>query len=127
MIPGSDKNHPTLFKSFAFAIQGFVFAFTTERNIKIMVGGFVFSVIMGFMLQCTPGEWGCLLLGCGAVLSAELMNTAIETIVDLVSPEYNTLAGHAKDVAAAAVYILSTLVGIMGVVIFVNAALRLFG
>lgn len=127
MIPGSDKDHPTLFKSFAFAIQGFCFAFTSERNIKIMVAGFFFCIAMGCFLGCTPVEWACLLIGCGVVLSAELMNTAIETVVDLVSPEYNTLAGQAKDIAAAAVYTLCMLVAAMGIVIFVCAALRRFG
>lgn len=127
MIPGSDKDHPSLFKSFAFAIQGFCFAFTSERNIKIMTGGFAFCVVMGFLLRCTPVEWACLLIGCGVVLSAELFNTSIETLVDLVSPEYNTLAGRAKDIAAAAVYTLSVLVAVMGIVIFATAALRMFG
>ncbi|MEY8436468.1 diacylglycerol kinase family protein [Atopobiaceae bacterium 24-176] len=127
MIPGSDKDHPSLFKSFAFAIQGFCFAFTSERNIKVMAGGFAFCVVMGLLLRCTPVEWACLLIGCGVVLSAELFNTSIETLVDLVSPEYNTLAGRAKDIAAAAVYTLSVLVAVMGIVIFVTAALRMFG
>lgn len=126
MIPGSDSNHPTLIKSFLFAMQGFVFALRTERNIKIMLGGLVFAVVMGFVCQCNVAEWGVVLLGCGAVLSAELMNTSIETIVDLVSPEYHELAGRAKDIAAAAVYTLCVLVGIMGVVVFVGAALRAY-
>lgn len=127
MIPGSDKDHPSLFKSFAFAIQGFCFAFKTERNIKIMVGGLVFCIAMGLFLGCTATEWACLLIGCGVVLSAELLNTSIETLVDLVSPEYNTLAGRAKDIAAAAVYTLSVMIAFMGIVIFVAAALRKFG
>lgn len=127
MIPGSDKDHPSLFKSFAFAIQGFCFAFTSERNIKIMAAAFVCCVASAALLRCTPCEWACLLIGCGVVLSAELFNTSIETLVDLVSPEYNTLASRAKDIAAAAVYTLSVLVAVMGIVIFVTAALRTFG
>ena len=126
MIPGSDRNHPTLIKSFLFAMQGFAFAFRTERNIKIMLGGMVFAVVMGLVCQCNAAEWGVVLLGCGAVLSAELMNTSIETVVDLVSPEYHELAARAKDIAAAAVYTLCVLVGIMGVVVFAGAALRAY-
>ena len=103
MIPGSKRNHPTFWRSFGFALQGFRFAVTSERNIKVMLGGFAFAVVCGLFLEIDPVRWGVILLCCGAVLCAELLNTAIETIVDLVSPEYHPLAGRAKDIAAAAI------------------------
>ena len=56
-----------------------------------------------------------------------VLNTAIETVVDLVSPEFHPLAGHAKDIAAAAVWVLSFLVGIAGVVIYGHALLCRIG
>ena len=58
---------------------------------------------------------------CGVVISAELLNTAVETVVDLVSPEFHPLAGRAKDIAAAAVWVLSVLVAVVGVIVFANA------
>jgi diacylglycerol kinase (ATP) len=58
---------------------------------------------------------------CGVVISAELLNTAVETVVDLVSPEFHPLAGRAKDIAAAAVWILSVLVAVVGIIVFANA------
>ena len=60
------------------------------------------------------------------MLCAELLNTAIETIVDLVSPEYHPLAGRAKDIAAAAVWILCLFVGIVGLVVLGSAAIEKF-
>ena len=61
------------------------------------------------------------MLCCAVVIMAELFNTCIETVVDLVSPEFHPLAGRAKDVAAAAVWFLSALVAIVGLLVFANA------
>ena len=126
MIPGSKENHPTFWRSFGFAIQGFRFVLRSERNVKVMLGGFAFAVVAGIIVGLTPVEWGIVLLCCGCVLSAELVNTAIETIVDLVSPEYHPLAGRAKDIAAAAVWILCVFVGVAGLVVQGSAAVRAF-
>ncbi len=126
MIPGSKNDHPSFLKSFLFAVQGFRFAVSTERNIKVMLGGGAFAVVMGLILQIDLISWAIVLLCCGCVLAAELMNTAVETIVDLVSPEYHPLAGHAKDVAAAAVYVLSFLVAVVGIFVFANAIISKF-
>lgn len=126
MIPGSKSDHPSFRRSFLFALQGFRFAVTTERNIKVMLGGGAFAVVMGLLLQIDLVSWAIVLLCIGCVLAAELMNTAIETVVDLVSPEYHPLAGHAKDVAAAAVYVLSFFVALVGLCVFVNAAINKF-
>ncbi len=126
MIPGSKNDHPSFLKSFLFAVQGFRFAVSTERNIKVMLGGGAFAVVMGLILQIDLISWAIVLLCCGCVLATELMNTAVETIVDLVSPEYHPLAGHAKDVAAAAVYVLSFLVALVGICVFANAIISKF-
>ena len=62
-------------------------------------------------------------LGCGVVLCAELVNTSIETIVDLVSPEFHPLAGRAKDIAAAAVWVLCVMVALAGAAVYLGALL----
>ncbi len=121
MIPGSDKNHPSFKKSFLFAMQGFVYTVQNERNIKVMLTAGTAVIVLGLIVQLDPLSWAIVLLCCATVISAELMNTAIETVVDLVSPEYDPLAGHAKDIAAAAVYVLSTIVAVVGLIVFVNA------
>lgn len=126
MIPGSNSDHPSFKKSFGFALQGFRYTLATERNIRVMLGGAAFAVVMGLVLQLDLVSWAIVFLCIGCVLAAELMNTAIETVVDLVSPEYHPLAGHAKDIAAAAVYVLSFLIAVVGVCVFANAIISKF-
>jgi diacylglycerol kinase (ATP) len=127
VIPGQDENHPTFRKSFLFAIQGFFIAAKTERNTKVMLAGMVFAIVCGIVLQLDALSWAIVLLCCGCVIAAELLNTAIECVVDLVSPEYHPLAGRAKDIAASAVWTLCVLVAIVGCILFVDAAITKFG
>lgn len=123
MIPGQDQDHPSFKRSFLFAVQGFRTALRTERNIKVMLGGAVFAILMGIILQIDLLSWAIVLLCCGVVISAELLNTAIETVVDLVSPEYHPLAGRAKDISAGAVWSLCVIVAVVGICVFANAIL----
>ena len=121
MIPGSKSDHPGFRKSFLFAIQGFRIAIATERNIKVMLAVGACAIVAGLALQLDLLSWAIVLLCCGVVIMAELLNTAVETVVDLVSPEFHPLAGRAKDIAAAAVWVLSVIVAIVGVLVFANA------
>lgn len=123
MIPGSKSDHPGFRKSFLFAIQGFRTAVATERNIKVMLAAGVCAVAAALALQIDLLSWAIILLCCGVVIMAELLNTALETVVDLVSPEFHPLAGRAKDIAAAAVWVLSCIVAVVGVLVFANAIL----
>lgn len=127
MIPGQEQNHPTFKRSFLFAIQGFRIAWRTERNIKVMVSGAVAAILVGLILQIDLLSWAIVLLCCGVVIAAELLNTAIETVVDLVSPEYHPLAGRAKDVSAGAVWSLCVIVAVVGILVFVRAILMHLG
>ncbi len=121
MIPGSKSDHPGFRKSFLFAIQGFRTAVTTERNIKVMLAAGALAVSAGLVVGLDPLSWAVVLLCCAVVIMAELFNTAIETVVDLVSPEFHPLAGRAKDIAAAAVWFLSAVVAVVGLIVFANA------
>ena len=121
MIPGSKNDHPSFRKSFLFAIQGFRTAVRTERNIKVMLAGGAFAIVLGLVVGLDAVSWAVVLLCCGVVISAELLNTAVETVVDLVSPEFHPLAGRAKDIAAAAVWVLSMLVAVVGILVYANA------
>ena len=124
MIPGSKSDHPGFRKSFLFAIQGFRTAVVTERNIKVMLAVGALAVAAGLVLQIDLLSWAIILLCCAVVIMAELFNTAVETIVDLVSPEFHPLAGRAKDIAAAAVWFLSAVVAVVGLIVFANAILN---
>ncbi|KXB62518.1 diacylglycerol kinase family protein [Olsenella sp. DNF00959] len=121
MIPGKRPSHPTFRRSFLFAIQGFRTAVRQERNIKVMLGGAAFALVMGIVLRIDALSWAVVLLCCAVVIMAELFNTAVETVVDLVSPEFHPLAGRAKDIAAAAVWLLCVVVAVVGAVVFARA------
>ena len=121
MIPGSNSDHPSFRRSFLFAIQGFRTAVRSERNIKVMLAAGACAIVAGLIVQLDALSWAIVLLCCGVVISAELVNTAIETTIDLVSPEFHPLAGRAKDIAAAAVWVLATIVAIVGIIVFACA------
>lgn len=127
MIPGTGRNHPSFKRSFLFALQGFRTAVDTERNIKVMLAGGVFAIVMGLILRIDALGWACILPCCGAVIVTELINTAIETIVDLVSPEFHPLAGRAKDIAAAASWTMCLTSVVVGLIVYGRALFALLG
>lgn len=121
MIPGSDRDHPSFLRSFGYAIEGFVTAVRTERNIKVMLALGACAVAAGIVLRIDLLSWCLVALCCGLVIFAELVNTSIEAVVDLATDEYRPLAKRAKDIAAASVYTLSITAAIVGVIVFARA------
>jgi len=106
-------------RSFGYAISGIRAVFGSEVNMKIHLAVVMLVVICGFVFQISITEWIVCLLCFGLVLGAEMTNTAIETVVDLVSPEQHPLAGQAKDIAAGAVLICAVASVFVGLLIFV--------
>lgn len=125
MIPGSKKDHPSFIRSFGYAIEGFVTAVRTERNIKVMLAAGVLTVIAGFLVHLDIAEWAVIAICIGLVIHGELCNTAMESIVDLATQEYHPLAKRAKDIAAASVYVLSITAAIVGLLVFAHALLNI--
>ena len=76
-------------------------------------------IIAGIVLGITRTEWIMVVMCIGTVISAELFNTAIEKLVDLVSPERHPVAGRVKDIAAGAVLICAVAAAIIGLIIFI--------
>ncbi|MBM7584719.1 undecaprenol kinase [Bacillus pakistanensis] len=95
-------------------------------NIRFHVLVAVLTIFLGFTLKVTPTEWLILLLTMFVMISLELVNTAIERTVDLVTDDFKPLAKQAKDVAAGAVLIFSIGSIIIGVIIFLPKAIRFF-
>lgn len=108
----------SVFKSFVFASSGIWSAVKSERNIRIHLMAAVIVLIMGFFLELTAGEWVVICLTIAGMLSLELMNTAVERTVDLVTAKYHPLAKQAKDIAAAAVFIYAIAAIVIGLIIF---------
>ena len=95
-----------LFTSFKYAWAGVSYAFRTQRNFRIHVGVGTLAISLGIFLQLKPVEIAVTAITCGLVMALELLNTAIESLVDLtVKQTYHELAKIAKDCAAAAVLI----------------------
>lgn len=86
----------------------------------------IIVVLISFYFSITKIEWVFILFAIGGMFALELLNTAIERVVDLVTAEYHPLAKQAKDLAAGAVLIYAVLSVVIGIVIFLPYVLNLF-
>lgn len=107
-----------LIKSFRYAWKGIKVVFLSEKNMKIHLFVTFWVVVFGFIFQISAFEWIAVILCIGLVLSAEMFNTALETLVDKISPEQDPLAGKTKDTAAGAVLITAFISVIVGLIVF---------
>ena len=94
-----------LLNSFKYAISGIVTSFKTEQNMKIHILITILVIVMGILLKISQTEWILCVFAIAIVITAELFNTAIETVVDMITKEKNEKAKIAKDVSAGAVLI----------------------
>lgn len=106
-------------KSFSYALHGIRLLFSSQANARIHLFVALLVIIAGLLFRISTAEWLALIVCISLVIAMEAMNTAVEWLTDLVSPEYHPLAGKVKDVAAAAVLI--TVIGAVaaGLVIFI--------
>jgi undecaprenol kinase len=115
------RRRHSLAAAFGYAFAGLGAAWRTQRNLRIHAAAAVGVVAVGVLLRLPPLSWALLALAMGLVLTAELLNTALEAAVDLVSPEDHPLAKQAKDVAAAAVLVASLAALAVGVFVLAGA------
>ena len=113
-------------RSFRYAWQGIRQCVGREQNLSFHLIVTVLVIGAGFAFGITPGEWTAICLCIGLVVSAELFNTAIERLVDLVSPQRHPLAGQVKDIAAGAVLVCALAAIAVGLIIFVPYLTRIF-
>lgn len=110
----------TLTASMEFAITGVVNAYKEERNMRKHMISALLAIIAGLVFQISALEWLLLLLSIFLVISFEIINSAIENVVDLASDyHFSMLAKNAKDMAAGAVLVISVYALITGLIIFV--------
>ena len=105
-------------KSFGYAFKGIASLIKKEHNAWIHCTAIVLVTVCGFYFGITPTEWCIVVICFGVVLAAEGFNTAIERLVDLVSPGFHPIAGDVKDVAAGAVLICAICAAIAGCIVF---------
>ena len=134
-MKGQKKN--PLYKSFGYAFEGIFTGIKKERNMKIhcvaavlvVIAGMILAMLCvvaaGFVFRISVSEWCICLILFGMILSLELVNTAMEAVVDLVTEERRPLAKLAKDTAAGAVLIAAIMAAGVGLLIFVPKVLEL--
>lgn len=122
-----DKGRPfpvRLARAFGYAIRG-VTRSSRDRMIRCQFVAGVVAVGLAAWLGLSRIEWAILALTIGLVVAMEVMNTAVEHVVDLASPDFHDLAGRAKDAAAGAVLLVSIAALIVGAILFVPRLIAL--
>ena len=122
----SKQEYKKIINSFKYAIEGIISSFKTERNMKIHVLAMIVVIALGLFFKLNKVEWCFIIIAIASVISAELFNTAIETVVDMVSPERNPKAKLAKDIAAGAVLVVAIGAAIIGFIIFGPQIINVF-
>ncbi|WP_449600493.1 diacylglycerol kinase family protein [Paenibacillus sp. Marseille-Q9583] len=118
MVKNTAVGHKKFWHSFRFASQGIVSAFKSELNMKVHCCLAVVVLLAAAVFRLPLASWMLLLFSITLVLTAELLNTAIEATVDLISPEIHPLAKRAKDTAAGAVLLTAVFAVLVGVYVF---------
>ncbi len=106
-------------KSFGYAWAGMRTAFLKEPNFRVHVFATILAVALGLFVGLNNQEWAILVITITMVVVLELLNTAIEAVVNLVSPQMQEAARIAKDTAAAAVLLSAVGAVIVGLMLFV--------
>ena len=98
--------------NFVFSWQGLVYAYKHEKSMWIHAVLSLLTVVLGLFLHLRGIEWLIIMIVLGAILSIELLNTGIESVVDMITHDYHELAKVAKDTGSAATFV-ATLIGVI--------------
>lgn len=112
-------------RGFGYAFKGLWYAAKTQLNFRVHLVCTVVALILGYVLQISAAEWLWIIICIGLVLLTELLNTALELLCDVISPEYNEKIGHVKDISAGAVLVTAVTALVIGLVIFLPKLLLL--
>ena len=104
-------------RGFVFAGRGIALAWRGELNFKVMLFLAAVAVGLGWYRGLDAMEWALIVFCLGLVLSLEIMNTAIEHLVDILSPDHDVRYGRIKDLAAGAVLVASVAAGLVGLLV----------
>ena len=108
---------PSFFRSVAYAWSGLVYMILTQRNARMHLIGALAAIALATWLRIDSTRWAILLLTIGAVCAGETINTTVEALVDLLSPEWHERAKVAKDVSAGAVLLLAVTAIAVGLIV----------
>lgn len=113
-------------KSFKYAFEGIHYAFKNDQNLLAHIAVAFLVINLSILLRVTPFEMGILGLTIMMVIVAEMVNSAIEKMVDLITKEHRAEAKIAKDVSAGMVLLTAFAAAIIGTLIFLPYVLRFF-
>lgn len=105
-------------QGFGYALRGFPAAWRGQTNLRVMAAAAVVVVALGWWTGLSALEWAALVIVIGMVPALELLNTAGEKLVDILSPQHDDRYGQVKDILAAAVLLASITAAIVGLLIF---------
>ncbi|MBE9584599.1 diacylglycerol kinase family protein [Mucilaginibacter sp. JRF] len=105
-------------RSFGYAFKGIRYAYATQLNFRIHSAATVIAIAAGLFLNISAAEWLWITVAITLVIITEMLNTALELLTDLTSPEYNPKAGHVKDISAGCVVIAAVFALITAAVVF---------
>jgi diacylglycerol kinase (ATP) len=114
------------FDSFRFALNGIASLFKFEHNSRIHLLAALLTIVMGIFMKLDHYEWSLLAIVIGLVFLTELLNSSLESLADIIDPEWNGLIMKAKDYAAAAVLIAAVVAIFVGGLIFIPKFAALF-
>ena len=114
------KTRPSIIEAFNAAIQGIIYTFKYERNMKIHYIIAVAVLIISLRFDLNKFEMMILILSISLVIISEMFNTAIEKTIDMITDEYHILAKIAKDVAAGGGLIAALNSAVVGYLLFYN-------
>jgi diacylglycerol kinase len=120
------RNIGRIARSFIFAFAGLAYLVRTQSNFWVHLMAALLVVVLGTLLGLRGADLAVLALAIGLVLVLEALNTALEALVDLASPEIHPLAKVAKDVAAAAVLLAAITAVAVGLAVLLPRLLALF-
>lgn len=113
-------------KSFTYAFEGLATFFKTQHNAWIHLVAAGCTIALGYLFSITGNEWCWIIAAVAMVFIAEMLNTAIEFMCDVVSPEIHPQIKKVKDVSAAAVLIAAIAAVLIGLIIFVPYFTKLY-
>ena len=111
------RNRGGLAGSFRHALEGIACVVREERNARIHLAAAGVVIVLGLWLGLTTLEWALIVVAIALVFVGEMLNTVVEVVVDLVTPEEHPLAKCAKDVAAGAILVVSFAAAIIGLLV----------
>ncbi len=114
-------------RSWSYSMDGLKYAYKYEQSMLIHVFVTIAVIAVNILFKVSGMHWLITLMAIGMVLAAELINTAIEAVVDMVTLEIHPLAKIAKDCGSAATFVLSVMAAAIGVVVYVPYIIEIFG